>query len=69
MDENPTYPKRNGDYSQYHSGYGSGEGQVSANGGPGTYYVRVCSYGYEETDVQGSGECQVYSNQIVMELE
>ncbi len=62
MDENPTYPTRDGDKSLLSYSKDGGGRTLYAFDGPGTYYVRVC-------ENLGSSKCGAYSNEVEIELE
>jgi hypothetical protein len=60
MNEDPTYPPRDGDYWSYYSSPESQRAELSAKDGAGEYYVRVCEY--------LGGKCGLYSNQVKVML-
>jgi hypothetical protein len=60
-DENPTYPTRNDDKYSYLTSPDSRHARLEAFDGKGTYYVRVCEY--------VDGECELYSNEVSLDLE
>lgn len=60
MNENPTYPTRDGDKYHYLSDSKASSDFITPFNGNGSYYVRVCEY--------LGGKCGVYSNQISVNL-
>ncbi len=56
----PTYPLRDGDTYLYLTNNSANSATLSAFGGAGTYYVRVCEY--------LGGVCGTYSNEISVSL-
>ena len=62
MNDEPTYPTKSGDKAVLSYNKVSGERDLHAFDGPGTYYVRVCEY-------LGGGKCGTYSNEVEIELD
>jgi hypothetical protein len=61
LNENPTYPTRDGDGYHYYSDPATNKDVLEAFNGTGIYYVRVCEY--------LGGACGIYSNQVKLDLK